>query len=139
VASEAAHRDALESLFTVFEHILSTTRAKYSTGLLPIVFDFATEPPVIWSFDPRRSGRMFLPGNVPDAALRIFLEPKTLLSLLADDVLEVGDVLGCDGDLQALSTLARSLTPAKGLLQTRVEVARERSSNELGAKGRGGS
>jgi hypothetical protein len=134
MAIEAAQPDVFEFLFTVFEHILSGTRAKHTAGLRPIVFEFAPDPPTIWSFDPRRSGRVFLPGDVPDAALRVFLEPRTLVSLLADDVLDVSGVLGCDGDLEALTALGRSLTPPKSLLQTRVEVARKKADPKQSAK-----
>ena len=94
-------------VFELFEHALSGVRP---AGGGTIAFDLLSEPPEAWSFDPSRP-RRFLPGDSPEAPLRVRARPELLVRLFFDPEFPIDEAAAIEllGDPEALVPLISAL------------------------------
>jgi hypothetical protein len=102
----------------MWEDALLRSGVRASKLTQTIEFEVTSTPPALWSFDPRRSDRLFAPQALPDAALVLRLSPVALLELFGATPGRFEGASAC-GDLDALEALMNQLRSAKDMLSLR--------------------
>jgi hypothetical protein len=117
-----------DELFSLFEHLLSSTSVRHSKSARCVLFDVLDAEP--WLFDPKCKGALFsrvdraraVDPDVDDGLLRIHCKLELVARLLAGKGFSLNDddIAWFDGDADHLLPLADALRGGRSALGIRM-------------------
>lgn len=103
---------ATEICFLLLEDAVRRSGLRAAADAPTIQFEVLTDPPIVWSYDASRRGRLFEPLALRSPALVLKLPVAALLDLFRPELAaeDLFEQVGAWGDLEALAALRDCLT-----------------------------
>jgi hypothetical protein len=112
-------RQLVELCFAMWEEALVRSGVRASSRARRIELEVQTTPPMLWSFDPARRDRLFLPIPTRDAPLVLRLAPKDLADLFRPNSDSTFESVSACGDLDVLAVLRDLLSSGNDAIELR--------------------